>query len=842
MLFPTVFSRTKTPINQQMKNILFAAICCFISISMFSQRQSKKPPTYTVTGNVIDNDSKQALEYATVIFTPLKGKRITGGITDIHGDFSINIQKGTYKIAIEYISFKTKILATHTINSSLNLGVISLHANSEVLDVVEIIAEKSTVEIRLDKKIYNVGKDMTVKGGSASDVLDNVPSVTVDVQGKVSLRGNENVRILINGKPSGLVGLSGTDALRQLPADAIQKVEVITSPSARYAAEGTAGIINIILRKGKALGFNGSTSISAGNPYKLSNNINLNYRSRKVNFFSNIGYSDQKTPGHSNSNVTYLKKGIPSNYRNEDRKYDRDRTKFFANGGMEVFISRNSNITLSGIYKKSKNTDVSTNSILELDINKVTTSKKDRLDSKNKTDKTYQASVNYTKDFNDKGHKLTLDAQYNKSKENEKSTIFEHLYFPIVRSDISERTSTGELSKDYLLKGDYVLPIGKNSQFEFGFKGDFNRLNSNYLVEDYDQDTGTYSNNTDFSNSLTFNQDIYAVYSQYGSTFNKFSYLFGLRAEITNRLIEVSNKTYKKKYTELFPTLNLGYELNDTENINIGYSRRLRRPRHWFLNPFESRTSETYIYTGNVALDPSYSNSFEIGYLKKWNLLSMNTSVYYNHSIHNYEMVQREEMRDLDNNGTNETLVIIRKPINLSSQDRIGFEFTANYHPFKTLRLSSSFNFYQFETNGVDIYTNQNNEEIIVDYTTKNTSWFTRLTARVKLPANIEWQTRAMYKAPRKTALSNKKGMASVSMAFSKDILKNNGTLSINISDLFNTRKRQSTNYTATTITKGEYQWRERQITATFTYRFKQKKKRKRSGSTERSDNEGGML
>ena len=825
-----------------MKKILLVAICCLISIHNFAQGYPGNVPSVSVTGKVIDQDSKQALEYATIIFSPLKGKKITGGITDENGNFSIDVRKGQYNISIEYISFKTLKLKTRSINQDTNLGTIALQTDSEMLDAVEIIAEKSTVEIRLDKKIYNVGKDMTVKGGSASDVLDNVPSVTVDVEGNVSLRGNENVRILINGKPSGLVGLSGTDALRQLPADAIQKVEVITSPSARYAAEGTAGIINIILRKGKALGFNGSASITSGDPFQLSGTVNLNYRTKKVNFFSNFGYSDSETPGHSNSYVSYLDTDQDTKFRNEDRVYDRDRNRFNASGGMEVFISDDSNITLSGVYRKSKSDDLSTNSIVELDANKVIINNKDRLDAEKEIDESYQVSLNYTKDFNDKGHQLTLDVQYNKSEEDESSDISENFFYPVIGSEISERTSTDEKSKDYLLKGDYVLPIGENSQFEFGFKGDFNRLTSDYLVEDYDQETGNFINNTDFSNNLLFNQDIYSVYTQYGSKINQFSYLFGLRAEITNRLIEVSNESYKKDYAELFPTVNLGYEINDTESFTVGYSRRLRRPRHWFLNPFESRTSETYIFTGNVELDPSYSNSFEIGYLKKWDKLSLNSSVYYNHSINNYEMVQREQMRDLDGNGSKETLVIIRKPINLSSQDRIGFEFTANYNPFKALRLSSSFNFYQFETDGMDVYTNSDNEEVIVDYSTKSTSWFTRLTARVKLPGSIEWQTRGMYMGPRKTAQSDRKGMVMVSMAFSKDILKSNGTLSLNVSDLFNTRKRQSTNYTATTITEGEFQWRERQITATFTYRFKQKKKRERGGSYQGGEGEDGMM
>jgi len=809
-------------------------------MTSFAQGYPGNIPSYSVTGTIIDQETKQPLEYATIIFSPIKGKKITGGITDANGNFSIEVRKGAYNISIEYISFVTKTLKTRTINKAINLGIIALQADAEMLDAVEIIAEKSTVEIRLDKKIYNVGKDMTVKGGSASDVLDNVPSVTVDVEGAVSLRGNENVRILINGKPSGLVGLSGTDALRQLPADAIQKVEVITSPSARYAAEGTAGIINIILRKGKALGFNGSASITTGNPTQLSGSVNLNYRTKKVNFFSNFGLSDRETPGHSNSHVTYLKDGEIDKYRTEARLYDRENSSFNANGGMEFLISDNSSLTLSGVYRKSKGDDKNTNAIELLKPTKELTEKKDRIEDEKETDQTYQVALNYTKDFNDKGHTLILDAQYNESEENESSAISENFLFPAIGSEISERTTTDEYSKDYLFKGDYVLPIGENAQFEFGFKGDFSRLNSDYLVEDYAEDTG-YTNNTDFSNKLTFDQDIYAVYSQYGNKINKFSYLLGLRAEITNRLIEVSDQSHTKEYAELFPTVNLGYEITDTESFTVGYSRRLRRPRHWFLNPFESRTSETYIFTGNVELDPSYSNSFEVGYLKKWDKLSLNSSIYYNHSTNNYEFVQRDYLRDIDDDGDLDE-VIIKKPINLSSQDRIGFEFTANYNPFKALRLTSSFNFYQFETDGKDLYTNSFDEEVIVDYATKNTSWYTRLTARVKLPANIEWQTRGMYMGPRKTAQSERKGMAMVSMAFSKDILKSNGTLSVNVSDLFNTRKRQSTDYTDATITEGEFQWRERQITATFTYRFKQKKKRERSGSYEGGEGEGGMM
>jgi len=211
-----------------MKNIVLV-ILLNLCVTTLIAKNYEPIEKISITGKVIDKETSQPLEYATIVVKSLDDKIITGGITDINGLFDVQVSRGTYNISIEFISFKTQTLFNQEIKQTMDLGVISLEMDAQALSEVEIIAEKSTVEIRLDKKIYNVGKDMTVKGGSASDVLDNVPSVTVDVEGNVSLRGNDNVKILINGKPSGLVGLSGTDALRQLPADAIKKVEVITS-------------------------------------------------------------------------------------------------------------------------------------------------------------------------------------------------------------------------------------------------------------------------------------------------------------------------------------------------------------------------------------------------------------------------------------------------------------------------------------------------------------------------------------------------------------------------------------------------------------------------------------
>ena len=808
-----------------MKKIVFLFILSIITLSL-GAANTDPLEKISLTGKVIDNDTKQPLEYATIVIKSLDGKIITGGITDTKGEFSIQVVRGVYDISVEFISFKTKTFKSKEISGNTDLGTITLEVDAQTLNEVVVVAEKSTVEIRLDKKIYNVGKDMTVKGGTASDVLDNVPSVSVDVEGNVSLRGSENVRILINGKPSGLVGMSSTDALRQLPADAIEKVEVITSPSARYDAEGTAGILNIILRKGKANGFNGSVSASAGIPDNYGLAANLNYRTNKANFFGSGGYNYRNAPGNSKSDVTYLNPSeFTPDFRNERREYDRKNDGYNARFGTEYFLTDKTSLTGTILYRESDGEDISTNISKEYDENKILTGTGYRVEVENEKDKTTEYSFNFMHDFDKNGHKLTLDFQYEESIENNSALI----------SDTNpERNSTDNNSKDVLIKGDYVLPIGENSQFEFGFNTNLNKLSSDYLVEEYDSSTNQFVNKTNFSNNLDFEQNIYSLYSQYGNKVNKFSYLVGLRMENTDRKINLlqTNENYDKNWTEFFPTVNLGLEFSEGESLTLGYSRRLRRPGHWFLNPFESRTSLTFIRKGNVNLDPTYTNSFDLGYLKKWEKLTLNSSLYYQHAINNIEMAQNDEIREV--NGV-PTPVIIMNPINLSSQDRYGFEFTANYNPIKWWKITNSFNFFKSVTDG---------DFNGVNYDKENVSWFTRLESRISLPGGIDWQTSGMYMGPSESATSKIKGMYNVNLAFSKDILKEKGTLALNVSDLFNSRKRNSTNYSPsisspTTISINEFQWRQRQVMLNFTYRFNEKKKPQRQQREENGGEEG---
>ena len=706
------------------------------------------------------------------------------------------------------------------------------------MDEIVIIAEKSTVEIRLDKRIYNVGKDMTVKGGSASDVLDNVPSVDVDVEGNVSLRGNENVRILIDGKPSALVGLSGSEALRQLPADAIERVEVVTSPSARYDAEGTAGILNIILRKGVAIGLNGSLNTTIGDPTQYRIASNINFRTKKINFFTNLGYRNSSGPGNFLTNLSTFENESINSLRVEDRDFERNRNGYNINFGLEYFLSNESSITGTYFYRDSDNKNLSTNTIQVFDVNNILEFSDVRIQDEDELDETSQISLNYTNNLNSSGHKLTIDFQYSDSKEIETAFINDAL--------ASENNITTENSKSTLIQSDYVLPIGEHMQFELGYRGDFQDLNSNFLVNRIPE--------LDFnpSNNLTFKQNINAIYSQFGNKINKFSYLLGLRTEITDvkvRLIN-TNENFDYRYTEIFPTINFGLERTDNQSFTLGYSRRLRRPRYWYLNPFESRNSQNVIYKGNPGLIPTFTNSFDLGYLQKIGKLTLNSSIYYQHSVNAIQRVSRDEIRLLD--GVNQ-VITIREPINLASEDRYGFELTANYNPSKKVRLSGSFNVFQQESKGLYEYNKFTIDEttgaIISTAQTQdlgniNNSWFSRFNATFTLPWEIQMQNRLSYRGPRYTAQSESKGMFSTNIALSKDVFSEKGSLVFNVSDLFNSRKWRSTNFNPnkenpTSINSQESQWRVRQISLNFTYRFNQKKKqvRERRGG---EDYEGG--
>ena len=810
--------------------ILLLAISFSSAQQPQGQRQGQRPNPIRITGSVIDQDSKTPLEYATLILQSIRNpERVTGGITDENGKFDVECFPGQYNIRVEYISYKTFILEDKTLSASTDLGVIELALDIEQLEAVEVVGERTTVELRLDKKVYNVGSDLTVKGGSVTDVLDNVPSVSVDVEGNISLRGNESVRILINGKPSALSGLN-PETLQQLPAEAIEKVEVITNPSARYDAEGTAGILNIILKQSKTAGLNGSITVNAGQPANYGGALSLNLRREKFNFFTNTSYRYRDAPGNAlYEQENFNADGSTASFQDEKRDYQRQNQGFNTNIGFEYFINSSTSITNSFVYRNSEGEDTIDIDFENFDAGGIPTIERNRFTTEKEDEEDVQYSVNFKKEFDKDGHELTMDYQYSRGEELENSIINE-VVLGENNSLPTEQTINDESQKRQLLQMDYVRPFGRDntSQLELGYRGTFNNFNTDFdfgVLEN-----GILDSDPNFSNELNYKEYVNAAYMQLGTKLNKFNILGGLRMESSDiEILLVNTKQLENKdYVDWFPSLFLGYEFSETEQLTISYSRRLRRPRSRFINPFPSRSSNTNLFQGNPDLDPTYTNAFDLGYLKRWTKITFTTSGYYNHSTGVFQFITQEtgdfvQIENPDDPG-NPVLVPVqtRTPINLATDDRIGMEFTTTYTPKRSWRLTWNFNLFQQKLRGDYSYINFQNEEIIQNFDADNLTWFTRFSAKIPLPGQIDFQTNLFYRGPNENAQSRSKGILSTNLAFSKDIVKDKATLSLNVSDLFNTRKRRSDTRTENVFTYSEFQWRQRQITLSFLYRFNQ--------------------
>ncbi len=812
-----------------MKKLFFTVVLVLITSVISAQN-------ITIKGQILEKGTNLPLEYATIVFKDAKDpSKINGGITNETGNYEISVPKGLYIISYEYIGYKTVSLTNKNLDKSQTLLTQYLFEDAESLDEVSIIAEKTTVEIKLDKKIYNVGKDLTVRGGTVSDVLDNVPSVSVDVEGNVALRGNENVRILINGKPSGLVGLSGSDALRQLPAESIEKVEVITSPSARYESEGTAGILNIILRRSKLQGLNGAINSNIGYNPRAGISGNINYRTGNVNIFNTTGYSYRENPGNWTTSTRYFNEKYdnngnlitnnPDTYLDETKRFERERKGFNTNLGVEWYINNSTSLTTSMFYRDNENKDNTNNLLEQFDVNRVLTNTSTRFDPEIEDDKTIQYSTNFTKNFETSGHTLSLDFQYEDTSEDEDSPV-------LINNKLSEQVNTFSDETRILLQGDYVLPIGEKHQFEAGFRTNFNNTNTDYQVRFLNATETDFVLDNNLSNELLFREYLYAAYTQFGSKIGKLSYLIGLRLE--NTQITINQKTTadltKKNYTGLFPTFNLSYELNDNENITLGYARRLRRPRSYYINPFPSRSSVTSIFQGNPDLDPSYSGQFDLGYYKKMGKLSLNGSTYYSRATDVFSFQSFDNGTTATVNGE-ELPVIQRTPINLAKEDRLGAEITITYNPSKKWRINGNYNFYRNTIEGKTL------NGLSLDNT--NNQWFARISNKYTLPYSIDWQTNLNYRGPREDAQTKTDGVFSMALAFSKDLFKDKASISLNINDVLNSRKRFQNTTTPTFEGNSEFQWSERSFNLAFTYRFNQKKKMERSGGFGSGDMEG---
>ena len=812
-----------------MKNIIFLFLI-LISASGYSQKTGKN--SIEVKGKIIDESSNAALDFATIsLFSAPDSSLITGSITENGGLFSVSVNRaGDYYAVVDFIGYESKNVSVFSIPKGkdvFDIGTIAMSLGGINLEEVEITAEKSELQFSLDKRIFNVGKDLSSRGGTASDILDNIPSVTVGVEGEVSLRGSEGVRILINGRPSGLLGLNGTDGLRNLQASQIDRVEVITNPSAKFEAEGMAGIINIILKEDRSRGFNGSFEVSGGFPDRYSAGANLNYRRDKFNFFVNYNHNYRTRISTGNRFQEFLQDdGYFYSVQTQRREgAGRDNSFRF---GSDYILSDNSVITGSFLFRygRDNNANVVTyrdlvsteqlaTQLTENDIDEFILRTDDELEE----EPTLEYSLRYDKKFDEDGHTLKANVSFQSNDESESSLFNEslnNLSTVIDESIFRQRSANDEGQRQWRLQLDYERPFGESIKTESGLLGTFRQITNDFLVESFND--GEWENEVGLTNNFIYNEDVVGGYLNVGKEFDALSFQVGARAEYSRIKTELlqTNEVNDNDFLNLFPSAFVSYKLAGNNSLQVSYSRRIRRPRFWDLNPFFTFTDRRNFFSGNPRLQPEFTNSFELGHLKYWEKGNLGSSLYYRQTT---DLITRVQTQNPDDQTT------IRIPENIGTEDNIGFELVYAYTGIDWLRLDGSFNAFRFITNGVS----EEGEDLSVD----NYTWTTRVNSRFTFWKDADLQVRVNYRAPRQTTQGRRKSITNITLGASKDITKNI-TLTLSVSDLLNDRRRRSIFESETLFEESDFQWRPRTFTATLNYRINKKKEKKRpSGNFE---------
>lgn len=818
-----------------MKKLLLLFISVLMAISLSGQQRGTRPggqiPEITIKGVLTDNESQLPLEFATVsIFSQADSSLVSGAMTDMDGMFSVDVRPGSYYAVAEFIGYQALpidiIIDRDKIRSGdrvVDLGSLFMSAAGIQLEGVEIVSQRSETVMSLDKRVFNVGQDLANRGGTAQDILDNVPSVTVDIDGGVSLRGSSGVRILINGRPSGLAGADNANGLRSIPANMIESVEVITNPSARYEAEGMSGIINIILKKETGSGFNGSFDVNAGYPEQAGFGANINYRKGKVNWFANYGLRYNTNLGGGKS---YAETTMENFNFIQEQFSDRDR-KSLSNslrGGIDYFISENENLTGTFQYRLSDEDNLATIDYLDYmnDYPSNLTRSTLRTDDQIEDEENFEYSINYRKQYSTREHELKATVQFSNDTETQYSDFREQAISFIGENvaDVIQRSDNAEGEKNWLFQLDFTKPLGENGKFEIGGRSTIRDIGNHYLVEQlYGEE---WTNLEGLSNDFNYNEDIHAAYLIYGNKMNKFSYQMGLRGEYSKVITQLiqTGEVNDRDYSNLFPSGHINYEFNQGNSVQMSYSKRMRRPRFWDLNPFFTFSDSRNTFSGNPNLDPELTDSYEVSYIKYWNSITLTSSLFYRHTDNTIERIL-----EFKPDGTTN-----RIPQNLATRNDYGAELTFAYSGVKWMRLDGNLNAFQTATNGANI----DSRLQASDFT-----WFGRLTSRFTFWNKSDLQLRFNYRAPVNTTQGVSRSIASLDIGFSKDV-SSNGTFTLSVRDAFNSRKRREETFGEGFYRESEFQWRARTINLSYNYRINQKKKRGGREGGGDGDYEGG--
>ncbi len=750
-----------------MKRIHLFMLCVLMSLGTL-QAQNEQ---YVIQGKVVEEASQQAVEFATVVLMDKNNDQmLTGTTTDLDGNFKFETTSLNAYIEISFLGFVSKRIEDFTANGLLiDLGKISLSQNSQTLEEVVVRAEKSSTEFKLDKRVFNVGKDLSSTGASALEVLNNVPSVNVNIEGQISLRGSSGVQILINGKPSVLASEEG-NALGTITAEMIERIEVITNPSAKYDAEGTSGIINIVIKKEERKGLNGSVTLNTGAPHNHSLGLSLNRRTEKFNLFSQLGIGYRELPQDSENINTNL------NTNTSIRSFGEEfRNEMFYNFilGSDYMIDDNNVITLSGNFSYEIEDQPSLTNFSFQDETGAVVSEWFREETTEATNPKYQFELQYKRDFkDDEDHDLIFSALGRSFSKDQSSEFLDVTTFGL-DNDATQQTATNFSEAIYTFKLDYTKPVTEEVTIETGAQYVINDVSNAFEVRNFVD--GIWVENPDFTNIFDYDQKVFGAYVTGAYEGKQWGIKAGMRVEHTDleTLLVTTDQGNSQNFANLFPSFATSYKFTERWSMQGGYSRRIFRPRLWDLNPFFNIRNNFNIRTGNPDLLPEFTDSYELNSIYILGKASLNFGVYYRYTT---EVVERISFFE-DN-------VNITTPQNIGTNRATGLEFNFKYTPNKWLGINGDVNYNYFNREG-------DFEGTSFDFTAD--VWSSKLTSKFKLPAGIDFEMTGQFQSREQTVQGVVSENLFLDLGLRKKILNGKGVLNLSVRDLFASRIREST-------------------------------------------------
>lgn len=785
-----------------MKKLL---LFCMLSVTINSFAQlakDKLPKPGVISGKVVDDASKEPLPYVNIVVRDMARKVITGGITKDDGTFKIkDIPEGNSIVEVQFMGYKTysKQISVSDKARKLDLGVITLKEDSAQLDEVVVRAETSTVVQKVDRKVINVGKDLTSAGATAAELLNNVQSVSVDSQtGNISLRGNQNVRVLVDGKPT---NIPVAQLLKQIPSTSIKTIELITNPSAKYNPEGMSGLINIVLNKNANLGFNGSlnTGVEVGHYVRYNGSTNMNYKTGKVNFFTNYGYNsgDRYNFGFVN------RAGV--NF--QDFIFKNDNTSHLWKFGADIYLDEKN--TLSFYTTQNWFDSKANGRTLVFDATNTIISNAPNTQASDSKNQVY--NMNFKHDFDKKGQNIELEATF--SKNDVPSRLDNSDLISPADGSLNYFNDINTERKNTLINIDYTDPISKEGKLELGLEFRQNKT-----------DNTNITNQTDFNNSsFTYDRNIYSGYVNYGHKFGKVTMQLGARIEqyeIEGNFNQetLPSATVIDEIFTVYPSAFFTYNPSDKNQFQFSYSRRVDRPSIQQVNPIREWSTPLITSVGNANLVPQFTNSLEVNYTRRIKGGSLTFGTFYRKVSDAINRVTYSDPSDPSN--VRQILTFA----NFDDTDAYGLELSANYKIAKWWRANASMDFYSQKQFGTADLTNPTAPRREV----QNEAFNARISNSFTVNKKLRLQLFAMYRGANRNIQWDVDPMSMVNIGANYSVLKGKGNITFRVNDIFNTMRFQF-NSTNPFAQDGRFKWESRTTYLGFNYRFGGGKNRAKS-------------